>query len=350
MTFKISNQQSRIEFIDVAKGIAIICVILGHCVIQGPSNDLVIYKIINSFHMPIFFIIIGYFINNKKPTNEFIKNKARTLLIPYIIISLLCVILGILSEQDFSYGFFRWFFAACYGSSLSPNYYIISIGPIWFLWAAFWGAIFLRVSLNFNHYLLRLLFIFTLFVIGKKYRTDFWLPFSIQIGACITLYMYIGYIFKENQIYFKLLYKNISSEIKIFVVFFGLMCWFLLLKDYNGFRVYSVYFGKGVDILGSLYACAIVLLLSKQVSDRTRYVSKFISYFGRYSLLVLCFHNLEWKFFPWNNVIDMVINFLGISFDYKLEIVMVIKVIFDLFIVFILSKIPQVRKLFGYKN
>lgn len=47
--------KKRIEWVDIAKGIAIMLMVIGHEV----SNGLV-YALIFSFHMPLFFILSGY--------------------------------------------------------------------------------------------------------------------------------------------------------------------------------------------------------------------------------------------------------------------------------------------------
>ncbi len=51
-----NENKKRINYIDIARGIAIILMILGHIVPPGT-----IRKIIFSFHMPLFVIVIGYF-------------------------------------------------------------------------------------------------------------------------------------------------------------------------------------------------------------------------------------------------------------------------------------------------
>ena len=50
----------RIEWIDIAKGIGIILVVIGHI-----SQIEVLNDIIYSFHMPLFFIISGYLYKRK---------------------------------------------------------------------------------------------------------------------------------------------------------------------------------------------------------------------------------------------------------------------------------------------
>lgn len=52
---KINN---RIDFVDTARGIAMLLVILGHCQL---SADCTIEKLIYSFHMPLFFFLSGMF-------------------------------------------------------------------------------------------------------------------------------------------------------------------------------------------------------------------------------------------------------------------------------------------------
>ena len=55
----VNNKKERIEWIDFCRGIAIICVVLGHSITK--MGDSRIERIINlciySFHMPLFFIL-----------------------------------------------------------------------------------------------------------------------------------------------------------------------------------------------------------------------------------------------------------------------------------------------------
>lgn len=75
----------RIEEIDIAKGIAIIMVVLGHS--YTTWNGLT--QLIGSFHMPFFFIVSGILYRMQYDTNGSItfryRKKARVLLLPWII-------------------------------------------------------------------------------------------------------------------------------------------------------------------------------------------------------------------------------------------------------------------------
>ena len=58
--------------------------------------------------------------------------------------------------------------------------------------------------------------------------------------------------------------------------------------------------GRGiVDVFGSMCACVVVIYISKMVEIKFRIAGKFLAFFGRYSLLVLCVHIIELDLFPW---------------------------------------------------
>lgn len=68
-------------WIDSAKGIGVILVVMGHLLYD--SNIPYLNQIIYSFHMPMFFIISGY-LQKKDIPNDYLIKKARKLLIPFI--------------------------------------------------------------------------------------------------------------------------------------------------------------------------------------------------------------------------------------------------------------------------
>jgi fucose 4-O-acetylase-like acetyltransferase len=70
------NKQ-RIDWTDIAKGLGILAVILGHC--HLPEE---VWNSIYSWHMPIFFVISGYFYRIQ-PFEILIKKKFNSLLKPY---------------------------------------------------------------------------------------------------------------------------------------------------------------------------------------------------------------------------------------------------------------------------
>jgi fucose 4-O-acetylase-like acetyltransferase len=81
--------KNRIVWIDIAKGIGIITVILGHMSIPN-----ILQRYIFSFHMPLFFFLSGYlFSQQSMSTLNYIKKRIRTILLPYVLFSIIIIII-----------------------------------------------------------------------------------------------------------------------------------------------------------------------------------------------------------------------------------------------------------------
>lgn len=86
------DKNERLPHIDIAKGILIILVVVGHVLTGSHFVTKVMIRVINSFHMPAFFIITGMLTNTSKlraqPFGTFLKKKAVRLLVPYVVFEL----------------------------------------------------------------------------------------------------------------------------------------------------------------------------------------------------------------------------------------------------------------------
>ena len=72
------HKSNRILWIDAAKGIGLLCVILGH--LGVPYLSTLVY----TFHMPLFFFLSGIvFSGSKYSPAEFLKRKLKSLVLPY---------------------------------------------------------------------------------------------------------------------------------------------------------------------------------------------------------------------------------------------------------------------------
>lgn len=125
----------RDQTFDYMKGIGIIAMIIGHSIIP-----LVLDRFIFSWHMPLFFMISGYFYKKVDFKTMLLKNW-NGLLRPYFVTSLLLVLIGYIKKEEswdsFSSAVLSIFIAS--GSKGNPtvlaNYFI---GALWFLLAMFW--------------------------------------------------------------------------------------------------------------------------------------------------------------------------------------------------------------------
>ena len=96
-------------------------------------------------------------------------------------------------------------------------------------------------------------------------------------------------------------------------------------------------------------ACAMVILISRTIEIKTKKISNVLAYFGRYSLLILCVHVIELNLVQWWKITDKII-IMGGTEEVRLVVIIICKLILDLGITYILSKITFVRRIFGYKN
>jgi len=81
----------RIAWVDNARAIGILLVVVGH----APGLSPVAWRIIYSFHMPLFFFISGYLLQTSGPMPSkwrFLKRVGQSLLLPYLFFGLLSYI------------------------------------------------------------------------------------------------------------------------------------------------------------------------------------------------------------------------------------------------------------------
>lgn len=74
---------ARLEWVDTAKGIGIILVVIAHIWTRGPVRDL-----IYAFHMPLFFLLSGY-MSKPRPMGDFTRKQVVAMAIPYLAFLLL---------------------------------------------------------------------------------------------------------------------------------------------------------------------------------------------------------------------------------------------------------------------
>lgn len=102
--------QSRVGWMDTARGIAIILMVYGHAarglVKSGElANSAVLQAVddlIYSFHMPLFFVVSGLTFSTalKRPFGSFAKDRALTLVWPYILWTVVHVLISVMLSKS----------------------------------------------------------------------------------------------------------------------------------------------------------------------------------------------------------------------------------------------------------
>lgn len=296
----------RIRYFDVAKGLAILCVILGHSAIEAqfvvPSR---IANLINSvcfsFHMPLFFILSGYFMH---PEHDFRWAKeAKRLLCTYLLTSA-AVLLGVTCMATIDHGSRRdalcqWGKAAFYGSGDVSELTLwpvdFRIGAIWFLLALFWAHLLLHVFAKLPQTPIWVAGCFALGYISARYV---WLPWSLQSGMCAVAFLYIGYLAKQHDVLglmqrFHWLWFAAGIVWIVDIAFFGGMS--MAMNDYGTRPVFAV--------VGSLAGTLCVVGISECI-DKVPAVGSALSLAGQSSLAILCAHLIEDDVLPWQMFLE----------------------------------------------
>lgn len=306
---------SRIESVDIAKGIAIICIVLGHLGFTGPGDINALARIIFQFHVPVFFIIAGYFLSEKLSIGRFVLQKARRLLLPYTL-ACLAVLIGLLAWKIFAgtlkptaFGSLKQFaIAAFYGVGSNDARLpegVVELGGIWFLEALFIALVEVRLCLRAGKY--AVVPIVLLFLAGAISANSIWLPFNLQSGCIAGLYLYVGMVFKRKDALSKPFSLGLFLVLlTVFALAFYSDVVVSITRGYLG----PYWLGLPVSIASSY----LVFMISGVLSERAARVKAFLMFFGRNSLSVLCVH-----FVLLDCGVSWIVAQLGVPSDYNIR-------------------------------
>jgi len=286
----------RIEYIDIARGIGILLVVLGH-------NDFGYispfgYKVIYSFHMPLFFFLSGYFLNASIPFFEFIQKRFNSLLKPYLFIIFIIYFTSVSFEQMgfrtaiqriakslYGAGYYidwvqLWFLPHLFAVSLYAFLFFMIFGK----WAnRYVRSLALTVILGISSLFLHSFYPFSISIFGKSYEL-YGLPFSLDLVLLSSYFFILGSDVRQSvpEKKFESLYLLVGSGIMLI-----LMNLFLSPTiDFNT-RKYDDYVTNTVEALAGIL---FVLALSRQIELRTDKLARLFKYFGQTSLFILLFH------------------------------------------------------------
>lgn len=263
---------NRIEYIDIAKGLGMILVVVGHCINGKTFPGTWIW----SFHMPLFFILSGLcFSENKYLTFiSFLKKRIKTLLLPCFYFSLLVTTLTFILLNKTAY------------HELIRNL----PGALWFVLILFFTEILYYHILQHTSkkYILRIIELISLLLLGLWLcKKEIILPFSLSTIPIASFYYGIGHSSKTliNQI------TTIhSTELKISTSFLLLILPAIVTYHSNkSINMSSNYFPQPelLYLIISLSGSIGMILFS---TLNWNYIKKIILYIGRNTLIILSLH------------------------------------------------------------
>ena len=289
--------KERLDYLDMAKGVGIFLVILGHIEYLEESAMSFIY----SFHMPLFFVIGGILVYIKeKPVpqpKDSIKKRAYGTLIPYISFSLILLTMYVFEyfvqpERITSRELLRRFVDAFTGYGLHT---------LWFL-PVYFGADSLFVLLRY--------------CFGRKAHGEYKISAAILILVFLSLgircrFRLEQYPVMEKPILLQIFMNVLIVFLRVFLVlpFFWSGWHFAKTDCFHEKRGWNLGAGALLFTLGALmsrhisildlhylyitpahYVVAAALCIGLLMILKALPVSRMLSYLGRNSLVIMCTH------------------------------------------------------------
>lgn len=281
----------RIKWIDVAKGLTIILVVSGH-LLQTYSNQLdFVFKLIYSFHMPVFFVLSGYLINTKKDFHQFCKSKSKSLLLPYF---LFCAVLFVFNYlKSYISGAQNEYIAQFKSSALQTillthNSFFYTL---WFLPCLFISLIITYFFIKYikNRYIaFSIITILSISIAILQSKHTFSLPFCIDNAIFASFWVYSGYILKIKNLDFSKKCKFYPLISIMLLIAVNLLTNIYIKSDVNSDSFRAIKFlNPAIFYLTSILGCSFIFGLSNIISN-----SKLLQIYGKNSLYIYGFHFL----------------------------------------------------------
>ena len=217
--------QNRDLTLDLAKGLAITLVVLGHALQYSfgeaytSSNlffDNIVFKTIYSFHMPLFMLISGYlfYTSNQKDFRTLALSKLMAIGIPIVTFTIICnwsTFWGILVEKGVLH-----FFA-----SFIDN--LIRGWAMWFLSSLLMNMLIVSVITRITHSVMLRNVVLLLIFVGSMFVPDYLLP---GVFKFMFPFFCIGYLVKEGNLDVYRSSQNHAAMIVLSILSVLSVCWF----------------------------------------------------------------------------------------------------------------------------
>jgi polysaccharide biosynthesis protein PslL len=298
--------KSRLTYIDIARGIGIMLVVMGHTLAEANyhvQNSTVLFlgQLIYSFHMPLFFFLSGMFFKPEIRFPDLLKRRFDSLLKPYLFTIFLVYFVSVFYDKNLglSTAVLR-IIKALYGNS----YYLeLYWSQIWFLPLLFalnifafgFYAIFKRLPVWTIFLGLLLTLVVGILTISKfmplklalfGYNLELsGLPFSLDLVLICGFFFLLG-----REIYARVPMEVFSSIWVLtgsVVVLVGLNLIYPVILNLNT-REYD---SPLINTIEALAGIVFVLSLSQWIEKWGGWASRALQYYGRITLIVLIFHS-----------------------------------------------------------
>lgn len=353
---EINSVKSNLTMFDLAKGIGIIFIILGHTreLVFGSSLGSgakveIISAIIGLFFLygllPMFFIASGYGFRISNPKNT-LKKQLYFLFKPYVIVAFFTLLVSLLrlllssayKPEDFWWTMLPFAFANAHEGKIG-SIAINSIGPVWFGLALGIAWIVLNAILNVKNKKIQNTLLVLMLIAGYVfYKFDLYFYSLAQIVS-VFWFIYAGYIIREKKIFIK---ENKKTRVAYFV---GAIV-FIILAIFNGFTINIATNNWGnnyvIAMILSIISGIIILRLFLAFNQYAIGKFKLIKEIGRNTYIIFYIHAFEYLALPWGEIVSLLPDNKIIRF--------IIIALLRCWVIFTIYKVIGLIKIFKHKR
>lgn len=277
---KSSNKSTRNQEIDILKGIAMVCMIIGHSIIVYPIDishvswceDL--HNFIYSFHMELLFLLSGY-LYKKKDYITYLSGKVHRIFVPYLIWGAIFLLMPVAfsavvhRETPLQDGLINYLFHG---------------GGYWFLYVLFLIFMIYPLTDRLNNWFKGALIIV---ILSINYFIEIPSVFCLDMVFLYLPYFIIGNILASLSL------TNQNFQIDRYFGIVGLLflCVFVINKI-TSLPVYFAGFVNTICIIGLVFVIAHFLYVAVKVTNDVilRWLNDLLSLCGQYSLQLYLFN------------------------------------------------------------
>lgn len=300
----------RLGYIDIAKAIGIVLMVLLHTIDTYPS----IHEYFSSFHMAIFFFVAGLFAKDKSvPIREITTKSFKQLLIPYFVFSLFSLIYAwnypfrhpeiYHTQNDLLEIILKQLAGIVLMCDRITEYSFLPCEPLWFLCCLFWCRILFSViihhfSLTKKNVLINSLiisFLLGCYLLKISY-------FTFDSTAVSLPYFILGFIVNKYKILN--LYNKQNLFIHLLILIGSLICIYELRGHYLIPDAATFTGNAGYAYVRSLLGIVAVMSASILINGlNIKIISSSLRYIGEATITILGLHLLVVALFKVSQVL-----------------------------------------------
>ena len=293
-------QKKRITYIDIAKGIGMLAVIWGHIYASYSSPSIVLAY---AFDIPLFLTLAGMMYDGKKydTLSRLVMNRTRSLLIPYLLYSL--ITWGLWGGMQILTHTGRNVFPPLLQTIIAQGSggFLVHNVPLWFVTCLFVVEVIYYFVSKTNDVicitLCILMAVIGYFMVHNNCDFDFTrLPWNIEVAMSSILFYCVGNVYAKKFGLDKIIKLVVEKKIQVVIVFIACSVIFTFGALFNGhITLGSNVLGKSTILLyfNGFIGSILVIILSALISNikkKGKVLITLLTWIGKHSFDYMAIH------------------------------------------------------------